>query len=199
MEKKKKAGTSLGLATLLGAVLFTQAGPARADSEKKDNQETGAERPVAISPLHTEGLGAEQSFEILPAHTVGQCLDVYLASLDPLAVIIQHNCHGGMNQRWSIHYVGGGEYEIRAMHSGQCLDVPYASLNPGTQLIQSPCWGGANQHFRINADASGAYELRAVHSDQCMDIEYALTTPGAHLKQYPCSGGRNQRFYLQPR
>lgn len=166
--------------------------------QQSSRQDGSSSRTTPRAGSTTEALGASGTFEILPASTVGQCLDVEWGSLS-FAYVQQYTCHGGAMQSWQLRYLGSGEYEIRAMHSGLCLDVYLASRIDGAQIVQHPCNGGANQRFRINADPSGTYEIRAVHSDKCLDVPYGTSTPGVRIQQYRCHGGAMQRYYFQPR
>lgn len=199
----------VGILALLGGAALAEARPARgagglpanADtaSSEKPRRETDASEDGSQSDPRPQFFGAGREFEILPAHTAGQCLDVEAASLSAGVPLQQYNCHGGPNQGFLLTYLGAGEYAVRAVHSGQCLDVAGASRANGAPLLQWPCHGGSNQRYRINADPSGAYEIQAVHSNKCLDVEGASTTAHARLIQWPCTGGLNQRFYLQPR
>lgn len=188
---------TIGVCNFLCSVMLTMAGLDRADAQRPEREPKVSAEDAHRADPKLQALGAGHTFEILPSHTIGQCFDVEGAKLTP-ADVYQYTCHGGANQRFTVAYVGAGEYEIRALHSGLCLDISGASFDDGASLIQWPCNGQTNQRFRINATPSGAYEIRAVHSDKCLDVPWELTTPGVRIQQFQCHGSANQQFYFQP-
>lgn len=188
---------TIGVRNFLCSAMLTMAGLSWADAQTPERELKVSADDAHHSNPKLQTLGAGHAFEILPAHTIGQCLDVEGAKLSP-ADIDQYTCYGGANQKFFVMYTGSGEYEIRALHSGLCLDISGASLDDGASLIQWPCNGQTNQRFRINATPSGTYEIRAVHSDKCLDVPWELTTPGVRIQQFQCHGRANQQFYFQP-
>jgi uncharacterized repeat protein (TIGR03803 family) len=80
---------------------------------------------------------ADVYYELVSRNS-GKCLDVFGASTDAVAPVIQWTCHGGPNQQWQLEPAGGGAFHIIARHSGQALDVYGALLDDVTPIIQYP-------------------------------------------------------------
>lgn len=138
------------------------------------------------------------SYNRLVAKHSGRCMDVYGASRDNGAAIIQWDCHSGDNQAWSLVPAGNDYYKLVAKHSGKCLDVYGASRDNGARLIQWNCHGGDNQLFKREQFGS-YYRLRAKHSNRCVDVYGAQRDNGVRLIQWDCHGGDNQLWAIQTR
>jgi len=127
-----------------------------------------------------------------------KCLDVYGASTDAAAPVIQWVCHGGENQQWAIEPAGDGAFRITARHSGQVLDVYGALLDDATPTIQYPWLGGDNQRWAIEPTSDGYVRIVARHSGKVLDVEGASVDDGARVIQYTPHGGANQQWLLRP-
>jgi len=136
-------------------------------------------------------------FEIVSRNS-GKCLDVFGASTDAGASVIQWVCHGGPNQQWRLEPAGGGAVRIIARHSGLALDVFGALLDDVTPIIQWPVHGGDNQVWTLQPAGDGYVSLIAGHSGKAMDVEFASTEDGARVIQYTPHGGANQQWLLRP-
>ena len=127
-----------------------------------------------------------------------KCLDVYGASTDAVASVIQWTCHGGPNQQWRLESAGGGGFHIIARHSGQALDVYGALPDDVVPIIQYPVHGGDNQVWTLEPTSDGYVRIVARHSGKAMDVEYASANDGARVIQYTPHGGANQQWLLRP-
>ena len=145
--------------------------------------------------LDTTGPG-DGYFEIVSRNS-GKCLDVFGASTEPVASVIQWVCTGGPNQQWRLESVGGGAFRVTARHSGQALDVYGALTDDDTPLIQYPATGGANQAWTLQPTSDGYVTFIAGHSGKAMDVEFASTDDGARVIQYSPTGGLNQQWLLR--
>ena len=138
----------------------------------------------------------DQYFEIV-SRSSGECLDVYGASTEPVAPVIQWSCHGGPNQHWRLEPAGGGAFRIIARHSGQALDVFGALLDDVIPIIQWPAHGGDNQAFTLEPAGDGYVRIVARHSGKALDVEFASLDEGARVIQYMPHGGANQQWLLR--
>ena len=135
-------------------------------------------------------------FEIVSRNS-GKCLDVYGASMDAAASVIQWVCHGGENQQWRLEPAGGGVFRIIARHSGQVLDVYGELLDDVTPIIQWPAHGGDNQAWTLEPASNGYVFIVARHSSKVLDVEFASPDDGARVIQYTVHGGANQQWLLR--
>ena len=138
---------------------------------------------------------SDQYFELVSRNS-GKCLDVYGASTDAAASVIQWVCHGGENQQWRLEPAGGGAVRIIARHSGQVLDVYGALLDDVTPIIQWPAHGGDNQAWTLESASNGYVFIVARHSGKVLDVEGGSMDDGARVIQYTVHGGANQQWLL---
>jgi hypothetical protein len=169
------------------------------------SMELGA--PVILWPWHG---GSNQRFKLLEAprpsieawgyslkaeHS-GLVLDVFGASDEPGAPVVQWEYHGGPNQLFRA--LG---CPIKPLHSSFVLDVTQASQDNGALISQFPFHGGPNQQFRIELLQSDpndpfSYRIVANHSGKVFDVEGASLANGARVIQWDWHGGLNQQFEL---
>ena len=147
--------------------------------------------------LETTPPPSDGYFEIVSRNS-DKCLDVFGASTDAGASVIQWICHGGPNQQWRLEPAGGGAFRIIARHSGQALDVFGALLDDVAPIIQWPVHGGDNQAWTLEPAGDGYVRIVARHSGKAMDVEFASTDDGARVIQYTPHGGANQQWLLRP-
>jgi uncharacterized repeat protein (TIGR03803 family) len=138
----------------------------------------------------------DQYYELVSRNS-GKCLDVYGASTDAAASVIQWVCHRGENQQWRLEPAGGGAVRIIARHSGQVLDVYGALLDDVTPIIQWPVHGGDNQVWTLQPASDGYVSIVARHSGKVLDVEFASPDDGARVIQYTPHGGANQQWLLR--
>ncbi|WP_370949002.1 RICIN domain-containing protein [Amycolatopsis sp. cg5] len=80
----------------------------------------------------------------------GKCLDVYNSTLDNQGGIIQHTCHGGLNQQWEFTTDNtGANYALRAAHSAKVLDAKGHGTANATLLQQFADKAEGNQRWTI--------------------------------------------------
>jgi uncharacterized repeat protein (TIGR03803 family) len=138
----------------------------------------------------------DQYFELVSRNS-GKCLDVYGASTDAVAPIIQWACHGGPNQLWRLDPVSDGAVRIIAHHSGQVLDVYGGLVDDVTPVIQYPWHGGDNQRWTVEPASNGFMFIVARHSGKVLDVESGSMDDGARVIQYTGHGGANQQWLLR--
>ncbi|WTW93365.1 RICIN domain-containing protein [Streptomycetaceae bacterium NBC_01309] len=124
----------------------------------------------------------------------GRCLDVWGASTEDHTRIVQHSCHGGPNQQFTLHPVGQDRFEIRTF-AGKCLDVWGASTEDHTRIVQYSRHGGPNQQFTLHPVGYGLFEIRTF-AGKCLDVLEANTEDHTPIIQHTGHGGPHQRFRL---
>ncbi|MBQ0864176.1 serine/threonine protein kinase [Streptomyces sp. RK75] len=122
----------------------------------------------------------------------GRCLDVWYSSTEDGTRIVQHSCHGGPNQQFTLHPIGDGLYEIRTF-AGKCLDVWGASTEDFTQIVQHSRHGGPNQQFTLHPIGQGLFEI-GTFAGKRLDVHECRTDDHTPIIQYPGHGGMNQLF-----
>ena len=135
-------------------------------------------------------------YEIISRNS-GKCLDVFGASLDDLAPVIQWTCTGGPNQQWRLEQTASGAYRLIARHSGKALDVFGAVVDDLAPAIQFPSHTGDNQLFMLLPASDGYVSIVARHSGKPLDVTGASLEDGAAVIQYSANGGANQQWLLR--
>ncbi|MUV88865.1 DUF1939 domain-containing protein [Halapricum sp. CBA1109] len=128
----------------------------------------------------------------------GKALDVYAASQDNGADVIQWDVNGGSNQRWTAEATGDGYYRLTPTHSGKALDVsggPNATQD-GANVHQWDYLGNTNQQWAIEETSDGV-RLVARHSGKVLEVASAGTNNGDTVQQNSDSGGAHQRWTLE--
>jgi len=135
-------------------------------------------------------------YEIVSRHS-GKCLDVFGASLDDAAPVIQWTCTGGPNQQWRLERTASGAYHLIARHSGKALDVFGALVDDLAPAIQFPTNNGDNQLWTLQPASDGYVSIVAHHSGKPLDVAGASLEDGAVVIQYTAHGGANQQWLLR--
>jgi hypothetical protein len=135
-------------------------------------------------------------YEIVSRNS-GKCLDVFGASLDDAAAVIQWTCTGGPNQQWRLERTASGAYRLIARHSGKALDVYGALVDDLAPAIQFPTNNGDNQLWTLQPASDGYVSIVARHSGKPLDVAGASVEDGAAVIQYTAHGGANQQWLLR--
>jgi Ricin-type beta-trefoil lectin domain/Ricin-type beta-trefoil lectin domain-like len=178
--------------------------------------------PLMLVSNMAFGIETKNPVEILAVHSE-KCLDVFEASRQERADIVQFPCHGGPNQRWTIKELKPpdvpfgvtGLHHITVLHTGMCMDVFNFSVDNKAKLIQFNCHNGNNQRFIMDSGPPPPppppgqsplppeeiifhmrFQIKAVHSSKCLDIDGGTILDLARLIQFDCHGGTNQQFRL---
>ncbi|MEV6689035.1 TIM-barrel domain-containing protein [Streptomyces sp. NPDC051130] len=112
----------------------------------------------------------------------GSCADLPHSSTAPGTEPTLYTCHGGPNQRWTLHDDG----HITGL-GGVCLDATNA-----TAVTVQPCAATAGQTWQPGPDGS----LRS--AGQCLTPEGSATADGTRLTRTACAGTPAQRWTFTP-
>jgi hypothetical protein len=131
------------------------------------------------------------------------CLDVSGGSLSNRAQVIQWDCHGGDNQKWTFTPVGGGYYHINAKHSGKSLDV-FGGIGAQGDNVMVDQWdyvGADNQLWRLD-HVGEFYYIVAKHSGLRLGIRgvwiYTNGAPARQSSNFDISSQQWQLIALTP-
>ncbi|MEN9835343.1 MAG: hypothetical protein RL011_1536 [Pseudomonadota bacterium] len=111
--------------------------------------------------------------------------------------IMQTDCDGNANQRFTLLRGDNGSYQIRPEYNQQCLDIAGASRWGGARLIQWGCHGKTNQNFTVRKAQMGHMNIINVNSNKCIDIPRGSTANGVSVIQWGCNNGTNQLFRFE--
>jgi len=148
---------------------------------------TGLVAAMALmTPAHADSGG----FLIINDYS-GKCLELMNSDLHIAAPIDQYQCHGGLNQRWTLDDHTG---QLRNAYSGQCATFLFTTAD-GAQLRQYPCatsdvaYGDFQRWFH-------SYDGRLVNLDthKCA-IDFGFSTADfGEVGQWECASTYDQRW-----
>ncbi|WP_155830163.1 RICIN domain-containing protein [Glycomyces tenuis] len=141
------------------------------------------------------GNSAGPYYEIVNRNS-GQVLDVFDASIQDGASVVQWPGNGGANQRWHVSDTGDGYVNLLAGHSGRALAIGGSDTADGTDALTWVENGFDDQDWRLEP-VDGAYvEIVNRNSGKCLEVEGFSTDDGAPVQQWDCHGGQNQQWEL---
>lgn len=153
--------------------------------------ETGLEHLALSAPTFSSTAVAQRS---------GRCADVYKNSLSLGADLIQYDCHGKANQRFTFHPVAGktDTYILKGESSGLCADVSLSQKASGDYVIhQWSCHAKTNQQFTLKASGSSkVFSLVANHDGKCVSVADGSPYNRANLVAQTCGGAKSQLWKL---
>jgi glucose/arabinose dehydrogenase len=148
---------------------------------------------------------ADGDYRLLPTHipsgTPARCADVHSQSIASGADIVQWTCNGQTNQLFRFSHLGGGIYEIRAVHSNLCMGVQGNSNRNGADVVQLTCSSVGGQRWLVRpvSGQTGVFELLGqTGTPRCLHVSRGSTADGADIVHTSCNGGANQRFLISP-
>ncbi len=152
--------------------------------------------PLELANIKLTGLpGMYQGTFSIVSKNSGLVWDIYGASGNNGAKLIQYHSHGGNNQVVRIIQNSDGWYWIQFVHSGKVLDVPGQTQTAATQVQQWDYNGSDAQKWRfenIPGDTGKGWGkwmfIRAKCSNQVLDVNGASTGDAAAVIQYPQKG-----------
>jgi galactose oxidase len=144
----------------------------------------------------SSGLFREDVPVVLQVSHSGQCMNVFGASVNPGANVIQWPCAGASNERLSL-VPQGSAYQLVVSHSGLCVAVNGASPSAGARVVQVSCTGASNELWDLSP-VGRAYQLVAQHSGLCAAVDGASPANAAQVVQASCSTVQSQLWSVAP-
>ena len=115
----------------------------------------------------------------------GRCLDVAGVSQTDGANVQIWDCHGGVNQQWTL--TDGAQLTV---YGNKCLDARGGGTTPGTPVQIWTCTGTENQQWRVNPDGT----IIGVRSGLCLEVSGWGKANGTGVQLWSCHGGANQKW-----
>ncbi|WP_328993169.1 RICIN domain-containing protein [Kribbella sp. NBC_01245] len=150
-----------------------------------------------------------RTYELVSRNT-GKCLDVWNNNQADGERLVQHTCHGGLNQRFRIKQIAGiDQFEIQTAHfqgnindgRPRCLDVYNQLHGDEVGVLQWPCMGTSNQQLRIEYLEGSSYDtvvrLKFAHSDKCASPAEGSTGEAVSIVQRTCAAEASQQWILR--
>ncbi|MGW0425465.1 non-reducing end alpha-L-arabinofuranosidase family hydrolase, partial [Streptomyces sp. NPDC003015] len=115
----------------------------------------------------------------------GRCLDVAGFSQTDGANVQIWDCHGGINQQWTLT-----DSSQLTVYGNKCLDVRGGATTSGTPVQIWTCTGSDNQRWRVNPDGT----IVGVRSGLCLEASGWGKANGTEVRLWSCQGGANQKW-----
>ncbi|MEW2120666.1 non-reducing end alpha-L-arabinofuranosidase family hydrolase [Streptomyces sp. NPDC005474] len=115
----------------------------------------------------------------------GRCLDVSGFSQTDGANVQLWDCHGGVNQQWTLT-----DSSQLTVYGNKCLDARNGGTTAGTPVQIWTCTGTENQQWRVNPDGT----IIGVRSGLCLEASGWGKANGTEARLWSCQGGANQKW-----
>ncbi|MCX4857963.1 non-reducing end alpha-L-arabinofuranosidase family hydrolase [Streptomyces canus] len=115
----------------------------------------------------------------------GRCLDVDGFSQTDGANVHIWDCHGGINQQWTLT-----DSNQLTVYGNKCLDARNGGTTAGTPVQIWTCTGTENQQWRVNPDGT----IVGVRSGLCLEVSGWGKANGTEVRLWSCHGGANQKW-----
>ena len=124
-------------------------------------------------------------------------IDVKGGSLDNEAELELHTKHKDTNQKFYIHYVGNGYYQIENIASTKTIEVKGGLTEIGTIIQQYDENNTSAQRWKIRKNIDGTYNFISECSGKAMDIQGGIIENETPIQQYTYNNSYSQRFKLE--
>jgi len=121
-----------------------------------------------------------------------KCVDVSGGRTTVGTPVIQWDCLGAANQRFTMQPTDGGYYRLVAQHSGKVVEIQGTA--DGSRAVQVDASGSSAQQFRPVLVASGVYRFLARHTGKALDVPGCSSANGAQLQEWTDLANTCQQF-----
>ncbi|MBW8782990.1 MAG: RICIN domain-containing protein [Verrucomicrobia bacterium] len=125
-----------------------------------------------------------------------KALDVYNNGTTDGTNVDQWTWNGGSNQKWTLTYLGNGQYQAMGVGSGKLLEVAGASTANGANIQIFTSNNNNCQKWTLTPVGNGNYKFLNVNSGKAVDVSGGSTADGANVIQWPYSGADNQLWQI---
>lgn len=124
----------------------------------------------------------------------GMCMDVLGFNQNNNAPVVQWDCNGADNQKWTLEKKGDNEYALKIKFNGNCLDMT-TSLADNVQVTVFPCHYAAHQlwFFERLQDNPNEFQIRNKHTNKCLE-NGIQTEKGKPVFQLQCHQATHLRW-----
>lgn len=122
------------------------------------------------------------------------CVDVWNASKSEGAQVVQWNCNGGENQKWTLTQVNADEYKMVSVNSGLALDVVNNADATGSLVEQKAYTGENYQIWKILTNTDGTIRIINKGNNLALGIPDSSTAGSASFAMTPYTASSAQTF-----
>ncbi len=138
-------------------------------------------------------------YRIVSSKNSRMCLAVTGGSRSSAANIALAKKEEGSGSVFSVKKLGGGLYELAAVHSGQVFDLQGGLTKNGTNIRQYPSNGTTAQKWYLKKDPETGFIaiLSAKNARTAADLAGGMTSAGTNLRAYSFNGTAAQFFVFE--
>jgi hypothetical protein len=108
--------------------------------------------------------------------------------------LVQWSYNGGSEQKWTLSYLGSGQYKITGLASGRVVNVSGNSGSNGANLILWDWANSNNEKWSVTPIGDGYFRITALSSGKVADVAGPSTADGAVVHQWDYVGVTNQKW-----
>ena len=131
------------------------------------------------------------------AQDTNYVLDVTEGSLDNGGALQIFPKNKDTNQKFYIHYVGNGYYQIENIASTKTIEVKDASTESGAVIQQNDNNNSSAQRWKIRKNIDGTYNFISECSGMAIDVKEGKIENGTPIQQFTYNNNYAQRFKLE--
>jgi hypothetical protein len=132
------------------------------------------------------------------ARNTGDSLDVLNQNTTIGSDLDQKPYNGGLNEQWTLTYLGNSLYNIIGRQSGRALGVINASITNGAGADIEDYAESNDQKWQISATADGYYELINANSSKVLEVSDNSFVNAAVIDQWFAAGASHPQLTIQP-
>jgi Ricin-type beta-trefoil lectin domain-like len=124
----------------------------------------------------------------------GLCMDVLSFNQNDGAGVVQWDCNGLDNQKFTVEKKGENTYVLKVTFNGKCLDMPGTTAD-NTQVTVSRCHYDTNQlwMFERLQENPNEFQIRNVYTNKCLE-NGIQTEKGKPVFQFQCHQATHLRW-----
>ncbi|RKT03341.1 ricin-type beta-trefoil lectin protein [Streptomyces sp. 3211.6] len=107
-------------------------------------------------------------YEVRAGYSWG-CLDIRGDTTSPGAIIQRYDCNGHLNQRFTFHSLGNGNFAIGTFGGARCVGPQGGYAYKGVSMIQADGWGCGTFTWIFQGGEKGDHwEIQEVGTGLCL-------------------------------
>ena len=162
------------------------------DNEKPEDEERPNDEESQNNNLVQDGI-----YYIAYSQDTNYVLDVKQGSLDNGGTVQLNTRNNDTNQKFYIHYIEDGYYQIENISSTKTIEVKDGSTEAKALIQQYDDNGTDAQRWKIIKNEDETYTFIAKCSGKAIDIADGAIEAGTVIQQYDYNGTHGQKFILE--
>ena len=147
--------------------------------------------------IHMSRVVKDGVYYISYAQDTNYVLDVTEGSLDNGGTLQIFPKNKDTNQKFYMHYVGNGYYQIENIASTKTIEVKDSSTESGAVIQQNDNNNSSAQRWKIRKNIDGTYNFISECSGMAIDVKEGKIEKETPIQQFTYNNNYAQRFKLE--